>query len=100
VAKATILGALYENVSSSPKAFFHSPVLSLVLFSVRSPTSSAANFHQAGIDIDDLDVDHLNSGSKMKYRWYVIRTSKGLPQTWNLFINFLTIYALFVTPFV
>ena len=31
-------------------------------------------------------------------KWYIVRTSNYLPQTWNLLINFLSIYAIFATP--
>jgi glucan phosphoethanolaminetransferase (alkaline phosphatase superfamily) len=34
------------------------------------------------------------------WRWWIIRQENTLPQFWNFVINTLTIYALFVTPFV
>jgi hypothetical protein len=49
---------------------------------------------QNGLDIDDIEKEKGD-----RWRWYVIRTSKVIPQAWLFIINCLTIYAMFFTPF-
>ncbi len=36
----------------------------------------------------------------MEWKWWIIREENTLPQLWSIITNFLTIYALFVTPVV
>jgi hypothetical protein len=35
-----------------------------------------------------------------EWKWWIIRSENTLPQMWSIITNFLTIYALFVTPVV
>ena len=53
-----------------------------------------------GVDLDELyDVDDAQARAKSQYRWYIVRTDQTCIQAWFIFINFLTIYALFSTPY-
>lgn len=53
-----------------------------------------------GVDLDELyDVDDAHARVRSQYRWYILRTDQLCIQAWSLFINFLTIYALFSTPY-
>ena len=48
---------------------------------------------------DDL-LDNVNHMSDHEWKWWIIRSENTLPQMWSIITNFLTIYALFVTPVV
>lgn len=48
---------------------------------------------------DDL-LDNINTNSDHEWKWWIIRSENTLPQLWSIITNFLTIYALFVTPIV
>lgn len=47
-----------------------------------------------------MDLENINSQQENVWRWYIIRTENTLPQLWTLLVNSLTVYAMFVTPFV
>lgn len=42
----------------------------------------------------------MNQAHENVWKWYIIRTENTLPQLWTFLVNSLTVYALFVTPFV
>lgn len=48
---------------------------------------------------DDL-LDNVNHMSDQEWKWWIIREENTLPILWSVITNFLTIYALFVTPMV
>lgn len=50
-------------------------------------------------DGDDI-LENINSSAEHEWKWYIIRQENTLPQIWSFLTNMLTIYALFVTPFV
>ena len=50
-------------------------------------------------DGDDI-LENINSSAEHEWKWYIIRQENTLPQIWQFLTNMLTIYALFVTPFV
>ena len=47
-----------------------------------------------------MDLDYINTQQEAEWKWYIIRQENTLPQLWNFLINSLTVYAMFVTPFV
>jgi len=48
---------------------------------------------------DDI-LENISRSSEHLWRWWIIRQQNPVPQFWNFITNFLTIYALFVTPWV
>jgi hypothetical protein len=52
------------------------------------------------MDNEGMDFDNLSLGNENVWKWYIIRQENTLPQLWSLLVNTLTVYALFVTPFV
>jgi hypothetical protein len=48
---------------------------------------------------DDL-LDNIFLSNENEWKWWIIRSENTLPQLWSIITNFLTIYALFVTPVV
>jgi hypothetical protein len=48
---------------------------------------------------DDL-LDNVMHHMDQEWKWWIIRSENTLPQMWSIITNFLTIYALFVTPVV
>lgn len=42
----------------------------------------------------------MNFSQDNVWKWYIIRQENTLPQLWSFLVNTLTVYALFVTPFV
>ena len=53
----------------------------------------------AGIDIDDYDFDIEQLGNDANLKWYMLRRGSTAMQIWEMLQNCLTIYSLFVTPF-
>ena len=51
-------------------------------------------------DNNQDDQEDVVIKDNVVWRWWIIRQENTLPQFWNFVINTLTIYALFVTPFV
>ena len=45
-------------------------------------------------------LDAVMNQSDHEWKWWIIRSENTLPQMWSIITNFLTIYALFVTPVV
>jgi hypothetical protein len=56
--------------------------------------------------IDDINNDennetsHSNDNQPVKIRWYLIDTERTFCKTWNFLITILTIYNMFVCPFI
>jgi hypothetical protein len=51
------------------------------------------------VEEDDI-LENINSSTEQEWKWWIIRSENTLPQLWSILTNFLTIYALFVTPVV
>lgn len=51
------------------------------------------------VEEDDI-LENINSSTEQEWKWWIIRSENTLPQLWSIITNFLTIYALFVTPVV
>ena len=49
---------------------------------------------------DAVDDDTTIIDSKPKIKWYLIDTEKTFCKVWNFLITMLTIYTLFVSPFI
>jgi hypothetical protein len=49
---------------------------------------------------DDILETISNNKKKQEWKWWIIRKNNALPTFWTFLTNMLTIYALFVTPFV
>jgi len=49
-------------------------------------------------DGDDI-LENIGSSNEHEWKWWIIRRNNALPTFWNVLTNFLTIYALFMTPF-
>lgn len=47
-----------------------------------------------------MDFENMNFSQDNQWKWYIIRQENTLPQIWSFLVNTLTVYALFVTPFV
>ena len=56
--------------------------------------------------IDDINNDennetgHSSENQPVKIRWYLIDTERTFCKTWNFLITILTIYNMFVVPFI
>ena len=56
--------------------------------------------------IDDINNDenneasYSNENSSVKIKWYLIDTERTFCRTWNFLITILTIYNMFVCPFI
>jgi hypothetical protein len=48
---------------------------------------------------DDI-LENINNSNEHEWKWWIIRQQNALPTFWSFLTNMLTIYALFVTPFV
>ena len=48
---------------------------------------------------EDADEDNQIIDSQPKLKWYLIDTERTFCKVWNFIITLLTIYTLFVTPF-
>ena len=48
---------------------------------------------------EDADEDNQIIDSQPKLKWYLIDTERTFCKVWNFIITILTIYTLFVTPF-
>ena len=48
----------------------------------------------------DMDFENITFAQDNAWKWYIIRQENTLPQIWSFLVNTLTVYALFVTPFV
>ena len=49
---------------------------------------------------DDILDSVAGGGNTQEWKWWIIRKNNALPTFWTFLTNMLTIYALFVTPFV
>lgn len=69
---------------------------------MKQSANEGLNHQNNGKNEEDADVDleNINSQQENVWRWYIIRTENTLPQLWTLLVNSLTVYAMFVTPFV
>lgn len=61
-----------------------------------SQKNKSGNQEEEGDDI----LENISRSSEHEWKWWIIRQQNPLPQLWNFITNFLTIYALFVTPWV
>ena len=56
--------------------------------------------------IDDINNDdgnettQINDNTQTKLRWYLIDTDRTFCKSWNFLITILTIYNMFVVPFI
>ena len=60
-----------------------------------------SNLKEMMIDDINEDADEENQiiDNQPKLKWYLIDTERTFCKVWNLFITLVTIYTLFVSPF-
>mmetsp|Transcript_393 Transcript_393/g.765 ORF Transcript_393/g.765 Transcript_393/m.765 type:complete len:733 (-) Transcript_393:49-2247(-) len=71
-------------------------------FQARLQKMAESNLKEMMIDDINEDADEENQiiDSQPKIKWYLIDTDKTFCKVWNFFITLITIYNLFVTPFI
>ena len=66
----------------------------------QSASEGGRNIGGADGDDGEVDLENINSNQESVWKWNIIREGNTLPQLWSFLVNTLTVYALFVTPFV
>lgn len=71
-------------------------------FQARLQKMAESNLKEMMIDDINEDADEENQiiDSQPKLKWYLIDTERTFCKVWNFMITLLTIYTLFVTPFI